>query len=91
MRRVKFASLLRGIPHHYVDVDCYSPCATRLIVNCSQAVLNNGTLVIFEVNREDAGSYLCRLANAGGMVYYNATLTVRSEPISIIVDPCTKL
>ena len=44
-----------------------------------QVILENGSLVIFEVTREDAGPYLCRLANAGGMVYHNTTLTVRSE------------
>ena len=47
----------------------------------------NGTLVIFEVTREDAGPYLCRLANVGGMVYHNTTLTVRSKlsPTPVII------
>lgn len=44
-----------------------------------QIILESGALVIFEVMRQDAGSYVCRLANAGGMVYHNTTLIVRSE------------
>lgn len=53
-----------------------------------QVQFPNGTLLIFEVTREDAGPYLCRLANAGGMVYHNTTLTVRSQSINYLYDDC---
>ena len=43
-----------------------------------QVQLPGGSLVIEQVEAEDAGRYRCRVANVAGMLYHDVNLIVRS-------------
>lgn len=43
----------------------------------SQRILPDGSLEIFQLSPDDAGEYMCRLANAAGEVYLTVNVIVR--------------